>query len=156
MDFVEKQIDRIVISGMNVRTSNKKEENPETAQIPDLWRRFYADELPKVIPNQTPNFAVYGVYSEFDRGPGGDYTVTVGLEIRNDLRENMAFPVVVVEPGRYLTFAAKAAQTDSVLNTWRKIWDFFLDSTEYKRAYTTDFDYYKTHDEVVVHVSILD
>jgi predicted transcriptional regulator YdeE len=94
MNFIEKNMDRIVISGINVRTSNEKEDNPETVQITNLWRRFYEEELPKIIPNQTSNFAVYGVYSEFDREAGSDFTVTAGVEIRSDLKENMAFPLV--------------------------------------------------------------
>ncbi len=156
MDFVEKQIDRIVISGINTRTSNKIEENPETAQIPNLWRRFYEEELPKIIPNQTSNFSIYGVYSEFDMKAGGNYTVTAGVEIRNDLTENMAFPVVIVEPGKYLQFNVKGPMPGSVLNKWKEIWDFFANTSAYKRAYTADFDVYKSQGEVDIYVSILD
>jgi len=153
MHFVEKQMTRIVISGINVRTSNKSEDHPETAQIPNLWRRFYEEELPKIIPNQTSNFAVYGVYSEFDEA-GGDFTVTAGVEIRSDLNENMAFPVVVIEGGRYLEFNVKGPMPDSVLNKWKEIWDFFDKNSDYKRAYTADFDVYKSNDEVDIYVSI--
>ena len=154
MHFVEKQIDRIVISGINTRTCNKTEDNPETAQISDLWRRFYSDELPRVIPNQTSNFSIYGVYSDFDKEAGGDFTVTVGVEIQNDLEDNMAFPVVVVEPGRYLMFAVKGPMPESALKTWKEIWEFFSTSKEYTRAFTADFDVYKSQGEVDIYVSI--
>ncbi len=156
MHFVEKQMDRIVISGINTRTSNEQEDSPETEQLPNLWRRFYEEELPKIIPNQTANFAVYGVYSGFDKGAGGDFTATVGVEIRSDLKENMAFPVVVIEGGRYLEFNVKGPMPDSVLNKWKEIWDFFAKTTDYQRAYTADFDVYKAQDEVDIYVSIQD
>ena len=156
MNFIEKHMDRIVISGINTRTSNEKEDNPETAQIPNLWRRFYEEELPKIIPNQTSSFAVYGIYSEFDKKAGSDFTVTAGVEIRSDLKENMAFPVVILESGRYLEFNVKGPMPESVLNKWKEIWDFFAKSANYKRAYTVDFDVYKAQDEVDIYVSIQD
>lgn len=156
MYFVEKQMGRIVVSGINTRTSNEKEDNPETAQIPNLWRRFSEEELFKIIPNQTSNFSVYGVYSEFDMDAGGDFTVTAGVEIRNDLSENMAFPIVVIEGGRYLEFKAKGPMPGSLFSKWKEIWDFFGKTADYKRAYTTDFDVYKAQDEVDIYVSIQD
>ncbi len=156
MHFTEKQVDRIVISGINTRTSNKQEDDPEIAQIPNLWRRFYEEELPKIIPNQTSNFAIYGVYSQFDTGAGGDFTFTAGVEIRNDLTENMAFPVVVIESGKYLEFNVKGPMPDSILNKWKDIWEFFKKNADYKRAYKTDFDVYKSQEEADIYVSIKD
>jgi len=39
--------------------------------------------------------------------------------------------------------------------TWSKIWEYFANkNSQYKRAYKTDFEYYKNQHEIEIYISI--
>lgn len=43
----------------------------------------------------------------------------------------------------------------TVISLWEKIWDFFSSADcAYSRAYTTDFEYYKSESEVEISIAI--
>jgi predicted transcriptional regulator YdeE len=42
----------------------------------------------------------------------------------------------------------------TLIQTWIAIWDYFAKDSEYKRAYTTDFELYRGGDAVDIHIAV--
>lgn len=68
-----KQVESFTVTGFSVRTQNRDEFNEKTAKLPSLWQQFYTSEL-------VTNANIFGVYSNYDSGANGLYTVTVGVK----------------------------------------------------------------------------
>ena len=43
MNPIQQLVEETTIVGIAVRTKNSDEMNPETAQLPELWRRFFEE-----------------------------------------------------------------------------------------------------------------
>lgn len=72
-------VEEITVVGICVRTSNLDEFDPSMAKLGALWQRFRTENLPAHL-SAVPNPAVYGVYSDYESGASGYYTVTAGVE----------------------------------------------------------------------------
>lgn len=59
-----------------------------------------------------------------------------------------------IQSGKYLVFEQSGEIHKIVLELWNEIWNFF-ESSDIKRAYTTDFEKYISHDRVEIYISIL-
>jgi len=151
MDTVE--ISEKVIYGILTRTTNVHEMNPETAKIGKIWQKFNNEVTVDYQNNET----VYGVYYNYESDAKGEFDVLAGCE-----KENSSLDKVSIQKGKYLVFEANAktlddnARIQAVISAWGKVWKYFDDeSSEYKRAYKTDFEYYKNQSDIDVYISIL-
>lgn len=86
----------------------------------------------------------------------GKYDVLAGYETKN-----YDFDTVTIEKGVYAVFHKKFEGTDdntrveAIIETWGKIWEYYADeNSQYKRAYRTDFEYYKNQNEIEIYISI--
>lgn len=138
------------IYGISVRTSNANEFNPETAKIAALYQNF-----DKTVPVDYKNGArVYGLYYGYESDHNGEFSVLAGTD------QPAASPArflekVKITGGDYLVFEAKGRVPQVVIDTWARIWDYFAnDKSEYQRAYTTDFEYYKSQDEIDIYIAL--
>ncbi len=62
---------------------------------------------------------------------------------------------VVIREGKYMVFKGSGEVPQVVIDTWGKIWAYFSDNTaEHQRAYTTDFELYKTQNEVEIYIAV--
>lgn len=146
------EIEEKVIYGISVRTNNTNEMNPETAKIGKTWQKF-----DKEVPVDYQNGErVYGVYYHYESDAMGDFDVLAGCEKKDDALEK-----VVIKKGKYLVFEAKAKTADddsriqAVIETWGAVWQYFSDeNSEYKRAYNTNFEYYKSPTDIDIYISI--
>lgn len=138
------------IQGISVRTTNSNEVNPETAKIGGLYQRF--DEQ---VPVDYKNGArVYGVYYNYDSDHSGEFSVLAGTDQITESLQVQLEQVSLVS-GNYLVFDAKGEVPQVVIETWMKIWDYFTaEETQYQRAYTTDFELYKSQDEVAIYIAV--
>ena len=42
-----------------------------------------------------------------------------------------------------------------VIDTWKKVWAYFSDiNNKHRRAYTTDFEFYKNANEIEIYIAI--
>jgi len=146
-------IDEKQIFGISVRTTNANEMKPETAKIGKTWQKFDSE----VSVNYQGGERVYGVYYNYESDANGEFTVLAGTEKSNSSLEKITIP-----KGKYLVFEGKASTSDdkarvqAVIDTWGKIWSYFTNgSSEHKRAYKTDFEYYKNQTEISIYISIL-
>lgn len=146
------EIEEKLIYGISTRTKNSNEMNPETSKIGTIWQKF--DNTVEV--NYKDGERVYGVYYNYASDSNGEFDVLAGYETSNNKLDK-----VTIQKGKYLVFNKIFNQTDdntriqAVIETWGKIWEYFLDeNSQYKRIYTTDFEYYKNQNEIEIYISI--
>ena len=137
------------LRGLEVRTKNEDERNANLQKIAPLWGRFYTELLPTLSQGAT----VYGVYHNYESDALGTFDVLVGadgFDVDNDEMKN-----VRLEAGKYLMFPAKGELPQAIIDTWGKIWAYFEDpSIDERRAYKTDFELYKSEDEVEIYIGV--
>ena len=137
------------IKGLQVRTKNADEMNPETQQIAPLWGRFFSEIMPTLEPTPPP---LYGVYSSYASDAEGEYNLLVGAK---ELDEDGELVSVKIEDGRYLVFPAKGELPQSIMDAWERVWAYFEDpSIDERRAYETDFELYKSATEAEIYIGV--
>lgn len=137
-------IESKTITGLQTRTKNSDEMNSDTQKIGALWGRF--------INTYAPPFPHYGVYSNYASDMHGEFNVLAGIEGKLD---GEAIETVTIETGKYLKFSAKGELHQAVMQCWKQIWVYFQDpSIDEKRAYGTDFEVYRSMDEVEVYIGV--
>jgi len=146
------EIEEKLIYGVSTRTKNSNEMNPETAKIAPLWQKF--DNLVEV--DYRGGERVYGIYYNYESDANGEFNVLAGYETLNDKLDT-----VTIAKGKYLVFDKTFEGTDNttriqaIIETWGEIWEYFSnESSQYKRVYTTDFEYYKNQNEIEIYISI--
>ena len=151
MNVVE--IDEKEIYGLSTRTTNATEMNPEIAKIGKTWQKFDNE----VSVDYQNGERVYGVYYNYESDANSEFDVLAGCE-----KEGSSLDKVVIQKGKYLVFEGKAKTPDdngriqAVIETWGKVWKYFGDeSSKYKRAYKTDFEYYKNQSDIDIYISIV-
>jgi len=136
------------VTGLQVRTKNADEVNPDTQQIAPLWGRFYNELLPTLAKDAT----VYGVYHNYESDAQGAFDVLVGadkLTITDEMKS------VELQAGEYLMFPVKGELPQAIIDTWMQIWAYFDDpSIDEKRAYKTDFECYKSENEAEIYIGV--
>lgn len=142
------KIDKLMISGISDTTNNKNELSGENAKIPDLWDKYFKDDIYTKTFNKSKHGFMYGVYSNYESDDMGEYKVTVGVEVTKPKN------ALVIENQKYLVFSKKGELPQIVIDAWEEIWDYFDNEPKYNRAYKIDFEKYISEDEVEVYISI--
>ena len=136
------------VMGLQVRTKNTDEMNPETQKIAPLWGRFFNEVMPTLEESAT----VYGVYHNYESDATGEFDVLVGtdaLVVTDEMKS------VELQAGKYLMFPVKGELPQAIIETWMQIWAYFEDpSIDERRAYETDFELYKSADEVEIYIGV--
>ncbi|VAW72589.1 hypothetical protein MNBD_GAMMA10-2403 [hydrothermal vent metagenome] len=153
------EINKKTIYGLSVRTTNVNEMNPETAKIGKTWQKFDADARVDYQAGER----VYGVYYNYESNTqgepdaNGEFDVLAGCEKKHNSPDQ-----VIIQKGKYLVFEGRAKTPDdneriqAVIATWTKIWAYFDNElSEHRRAYKTDFEYYKSPREVDIYISVV-
>jgi predicted transcriptional regulator YdeE len=137
------------IFGLSARTNNKNEMNPEGGKIAGLVQKFDAS----VNVNYRSGARVYSVYSDYETDASGDYSVLVGADVVES--SAMVLETVKIHEGSYLVFSAQGQVPEIVFETWSKVWRYFEnENCPYARAYTTDFEFYKSQSEIEIHIAV--
>ena len=146
------EIEEKIIYGISTRTKNSNEMNPKTAKIGAIWQKF--DSTVEV--NYKDGERVYGVYYNYESDANGEFDVLAGYETPDDKLDK-----VTIKKGKYLVFDKTFEQTDdntrieAIIETWGRIWEYFSnENSQHKRAYKTDFEYYKGQNEIEIYISI--
>jgi len=142
-------IEAKTIKGLQVRTKNADEMNPDTQKIAPLWGRFFKEVMPTLEPSPPP---LYGVYSGYESDAFGAYDLLVGSDV---LKEDDNFKSVGIKAGTYLVFLVKGELPQAMIDTWKQVWAYFDDpSIDERRAYETDFELYKTSTEAEIFIGV--
>ena len=137
------------IKGLQIRTKNADEMNPETQKIAPLWGKFFAEIMPTFSATPPP---LYGVYSNYESDAFGEFDVLVGADV---LEESDSFKSVTLEAGKYLVFTAKGELPQAIIETWGQVWAYFEDpSIDEKRAFKTDFELYTSETEAEIYIGV--
>jgi predicted transcriptional regulator YdeE len=138
-----------VISGLSARTNNKDEMSQETGKISRLVQRF--DQATTV--NYKDGARVYIVYYDYESDASGEYSLLVGADAVESA--TVALEQKTIQAGKYLVFFGQGQVPQVVFETWKKVWQYFSDeNSEFKRAYTTDFEFYKDQNTIEIHIAI--
>lgn len=148
-------MNRTWVVGIDVRTNNQGEMDAGTAKIPGLWNRFYQEQIAENVPNRIPYAPTYGVYSAYASDVNGDYSVLAGASVSILADDLKGLSKVEVQEGDYLVFERKGEMPQVVMDAWKDVWNYFSNTSNYARKYTTDFELYKSADEVAIHIAVM-
>ena len=134
------------IYGLQTRTKNADEVNPDTSKIAPLWGKYYEE----VVPKLKEGTSLYGVYYNYASDAHGMFDVLAGSEISLE-----GFESVTLEEGRYLRFPAHGEMPQAIIDAWIQVWAYFEDpSIDERRAYETDFEHYISENEAHIYIGV--
>jgi predicted transcriptional regulator YdeE len=143
-------IESKTIKGLRIKTSNEKETNAETGQIPGLWQLFDNN----VGFDFDGGSRVYGVYYDYEPDATGEFTVLVGTD-QLDIESILNLETIDIKGGKYAVFYAKGEMPKTVIDTWGEVWKYFSqDDAKHKRTYKTDFEFYVDSNELKIYIAI--
>lgn len=148
-----------VASGLMVRTTNAEEVDPRQARIGRVWQQFYRDGVAIELSANAENGRVVGVYTQYENGSKGHYTLLAGVQLRRGGPVPAGYEAVKVSTGEYIVFKAPGYGSKLMSACWAAIWDFFSRGEHelagrYERAFTADFELYGDPDGVSIYVSV--
>ena len=145
----------LMMVGIAARTSNTREANPATGQIPALWERFFREGLGERIPKQVGGQTMYSAYTDYESDETGEYRIVVGVADHDLSQVPEGMVGVVVPTGAYLLFHARGTMPGALIETWQAIWSHFARSPQ-KRAFQTDLEVHHPGGSAVdVYVGVL-
>lgn len=140
-------IESFTVNGISVRTDNASEMNPGTAQIENLWQRFYAELAVKGI---TPSTS-FGVYSNYESDQYGQYDIAAAQTDALGLADEKEF---TIPSGTYLKFSKSGTFPEVCIELWQEIWRYFETSDAPKRNFNCDYEAYVSPTECEVYIGI--
>ncbi|APW65570.1 MULTISPECIES: GyrI-like domain-containing protein [Arcobacteraceae] len=141
------RVKNLMISGLSVTTNNATEFEGES-KIQKLWDDYEEKNIYSATHNKANNSSMYGVYNNYTSDLNGDFDVTIGVEVTK------AKNAIVITDEKYLVFKKVGELPQVVIDTWTQIWEYFENNSEYKRAYTIDFEHYTKENEIEIYISI--
>lgn len=136
--------------GFCTRTTNQAEANPETAQIGALWERFYQN----AGVHLTPPHNVYGVYTHYESDMNGAFDVYACSDNPAVSKSGDA-QTITLQAGAYLKFSGTGDMPQAVMDAWGEVWAYFTaNDCPHTRAYTTDFECYKSPNNIEIYIAI--
>ncbi|MDH5231921.1 MAG: GyrI-like domain-containing protein [Gammaproteobacteria bacterium] len=146
-----KHFDEKTITGLTIRTNNELEMNPATGKIPGLYAQF--DET--IMVNYQAGEKVFGIYHNYESDHTGEFDVMAGFD--GEVNSTDArLKQIVIPGGEYLVFQQSGEMPQCVIQAWQQVWDYFADAeSEHRRAFSIDFEFYKSENEVEVYIAIV-
>ncbi|MCD8521137.1 MAG: GyrI-like domain-containing protein [Saccharospirillaceae bacterium] len=144
------EINGFEVTGFVIRTTNADEANPSTAKIGNLWSAFYANAAPKLEERSR----VYGLYTHYESDFTGAFDVVACADTLSpeQLPNSVKF---IIPSGKYVTFSASGEMPNAVIDLWSEVWNYFgSENCPHERAYTTDFEYYKSANEIEIFIAV--
>lgn len=137
------------IFGLTARTNNENEMNPLTGKIGPLVHAFDSN----VQVDYRGGARVYSVYYDYESDVSGNYSVLVGADaVESSVVE---LNEVKIHADYYLVFSGSGQVPQIVIETWGKIWSYFGNpDCPHTRAYVTDFEFYKSQNDVEIYIGI--
>lgn len=146
-------LDAMYIIGTEIRTQNRIEGKRSAARIPTHWDNFYNQNVVRRIPNRTGE-DVYGIYTHYVNGHGGEYSHIIGVEVAGLLNIPEGMVGLMIPEGEYMVFTTEGAMSEAVGQVWEDICAYFEENPMYQRAYTFDFEVYDPSDPETVNIYI--
>ncbi|TQR19626.1 GyrI-like domain-containing protein [Psychrobacillus vulpis] len=119
-----------VIYGNKVRTNNN-----DSSIFSKLWEEFLKNKVQGDI---------YAVYSNYESDFTGNFDFMIGTEKKNGEH------FITIGEGEYYIWEVESQDLSGVGKAWNEIW-----KSDLPRAYTTDFEVYKTDGSIDIYLSVL-
>jgi len=133
----------IKLIGLNVRTNNKNEMNPETAKIGKLISHYWSQQVANQIFNRKHPGVTLSVYTQYDSNEHGDYTYFFGEEVSSFETIPSGLQRLVIPPAKYKKFTTDEGEMPAVvINAWQQIWKMSANDLGGDRSYIADFEIY--------------
>ena len=142
------------VAGIQLRTNQERELQPEDAQLDRLWEKFNDERLADTIPDKVAGSPVYGVYTEYEDGTEGDYSVLAGVEVSDETKVPDDYATLTLEAGEYLVFRAQGRMPETAVETWSQVWRYFESEDAPERTFLTDYEVYEGTGQVTLYVGI--
>lgn len=142
------------VAGIEVRTNNRLEMEPDNARLDRLWEGFRGERMEEQIPDRAAGSPVYGVYCDYEKGSEGDYTVIAGVEVTDEGKVPETFRTVILEAGEYLVFRNQGRLAEIVMETWSEVWRYFEREGVPERCFRTDYEVYESTDKVAIYIGV--
>jgi predicted transcriptional regulator YdeE len=154
MDFTKITKPEMQVVGIEARTKNDLEASPVTAKIPGLWSRFFREKRAEEIDYRKDDSSLLGAYTNYESGHTGFYTLIVGAEVSELGMISKGMVGITIPAAEYLLFPAPGKMPEAIIIAWSNIWKHFSQNAAYQRAYTTDFELYRTTDDGQIEAEI--
>ncbi|PZA06403.1 MULTISPECIES: GyrI-like domain-containing protein [unclassified Meiothermus] len=115
-------------------TSPTLEADPQTARIPDLWKRLEQGDLAAQIPRRLAKGHPFCV--RFDYGQSA-YSVVLGYQVPSLEDVPHGLRGLYIPSGRYLVFPTASQQ---LAQTWEAIQRYFAQPGAPQRAFTYEYE----------------
>ncbi len=133
----------IRLIGLSLRTNNKNEINPQTAQISGLVGQFFSQNIALQIPNRKNPGVTFAVYTEYDSDEHGNYTYFIGEEVQYLENIPNGLKKLIIPAAHYKKFTTPAGKMpEVVINAWQQIWKMSSNDFGGERTYQADFEIY--------------
>ena len=141
------KVENIDVKGIAVRTDNASEMDSTKAKIGPMWEKFYSEIAPLIKDGAN----IYGLYTNYESDHNGTFDVVA-------CSDNVEAPNVSkyrVQAGNYLVFKGSGQMPQVVIELWEQVWEYFESPTsQHKRVFNTDFELYKSENEVELFISV--
>ena len=137
--------DSMNIIGIQIRTSNQQEKDPAIAKNPQLWQRFFIENIAGKIPNKIHDTQLFGLYTEYEGDHTGEYSLVVGAPVKTLQTIPAGMVGMSISPSTYYKFIGQGPMPQTVIATWQTIWDYFAQDQHdqlYQRTFHADFELY--------------
>ena len=133
----------IQLVGLQVRTSNRQEMQPETAKIAKLFGEYLQKNISTKISHLVQPLVIFSVYTDYDSDEHGEYTYFIGQEVSILSSVPEGLHVLNIPASNYQKFTVPAGPMPSVVvEAWQKIWKMTPKELGGTRAYQADFEIY--------------
>lgn len=133
----------IKLVGIEVRTSNALEMNPETAKIGPTMQKFFMKGMQAQISERKNPGRVFAVYTNYESDKQGSYDYFLGEEVNDFADKAKEFATLTIPTQTYAKFTSNPGQMPSVvIDMWQNIWKMNESSLGGHRSYIADFEIY--------------
>lgn len=134
MDYtIEKQEKKYFI-GIDIKTNNQE----CVPAMRGLWDKFYKEGLLEKIPHKVNN-TIFALYTNYEGDFTKPYSYILGCEVSTLDEIPEGFIGKTVPAASYAVYTTKGQYPQGLTAAWHAIW-----KSNFKRAYTTDFEVYRT------------
>lgn len=131
------------ILGIQIRTNNSLEVNPETGKILPTLQQYFQEKLFEKIQNRTKPGSTFCCYTDYESDHTGDYTYFIGEEVESFDNQPTDLDTLLIPAQHYSVFTTLPGPIPDVIrNAWFSIWKMTDSDFSGTRRYHTDFEVY--------------
>jgi len=139
-----RQMSEFALIGIKTSTSNQDEMSGSNARIPGLWNDYFRKGVSSRIPNKLSGGSTFAVYTDYESDHNGRYSLVLGEPVSSLQEIPDGMVGITVPAASYLVFSAEGPVPESIVTAWGEIWSYFQGNQKETRAYSSDFELYRS------------